>query len=201
MKSSLYNDILNGKYKEKDITIDHLHPNDFGHSLISHKVCDYLNDIFSEASVLVKGKDIKVTKSITDNLYKNAKLYNNTNISPKLYGFNIDYEKKPKYNFFKNGWVGKTKGDKISFEIKSSCLAIQYRKTVKKPSPVAKVYIDGMEYKTLLDSNFNESWGDCLYIEPVFHNLENKKRKIDIEIFEANDLDKNDFYLLSLICD
>ena len=118
-------------------------------------------------------------------------------------------------DFFKNGWIGRRKGDRISFEVECSCIAVQYRKTVRKPSPVAKLVLDGMEeepvlldgnfedgdteHPVLLDGNFGEDWGDCLYLEKILHHGKQGKHLVEIEVVQAEETDKEPFYLLSLI--
>jgi hypothetical protein len=42
---------------------------------------------------------------------------------------------------------GNKEGDQITFEIQGTEIAIQYRKTVHKPTPVAKVTIDDKKKK------------------------------------------------------
>ena len=99
---------------------------------------------------------------------------------------------------FKNGWIGKKKGEKIQFEVKASCIAVQYRKTIQHPAAVARLFLDkGTEHaKTvLLDGNFEENWGDCLYLEPVLHHAVEAVHTVEIEIVEEG----IPFYLMALI--
>ena len=84
--------------------------------------------------------------------------------------------------------------------VEGSCIAIQYRKTIKKPAPIAKVILDGDEENaTILDSNFVEDWGDCLYLEPILHHGERKKHTVSIQIITSTNEDQSPFYLLSII--
>ena len=56
-----------------------------------------------------------------------------------------------------------------------------------------------MENVRILDGNFEENWGDCLYLEPVLHHGENKMHTVEIEIINDETEDATPFYLLSLI--
>ena len=56
-----------------------------------------------------------------------------------------------------------------------------------------------MEHVRILDGNFEENWGDCLYLEPVLHHGENKTHTVEIEIINDETEDATPFYLLSLI--
>ena len=76
---------------------------------------------------------------------------------------------------------------------------MQYRKSVKHPACVAKVVIDGEEAKALvLDGNFDETWGDCLYITTAARQIENKKHCVEITITEGDE-SMVPFYLVSVI--
>ena len=50
----------------------------------------------------------------------------------------------------------------------------------------------------ILDGNFTEDWGDCLYLEPLLHHAEKKVHRIEITITDAKDI-VQPFYLVSLI--
>lgn len=103
-------------------------------------------------------------------------------------------------DFFKNGWTATKVGDKITFTVDASNIAIQYKKTIHKPAPVAKVTIDGDSSKAMiLDGNFEETWGDCLYLQPVLNHGENKQHTVEIEIIKADKNIQTPFYLLSVI--
>lgn len=62
------------------------------------------------------------------------------------------------------------------------------------------VVIDGEEEKAVtLDGNFEEDWGDCLYITTAATGLEHKKHKVEIRIIEEHADDVVPFYLVSVI--
>lgn len=55
------------------------------------------------------------------------------------------------------------------------------------------------ENEVLLDANFEEDWGDCLYLEPVLHHGEKKIHTVEIEILPDTHEEVTPFYLMSLI--
>jgi len=60
--------------------------------------------------------------------------------------------------------------------------------------------IDGDEaHKIILDGNFDEEWGDCLYIESLMHHGEKKMHRLEIRIEETHENDVEAFYLVSVI--
>lgn len=212
IKDTVYPDVESGKIVRADITPDNLHPNDKGHRLVADEICKLLDSIKAEmeeetiAGENIEGKSTKTEASVllpaplTENAYEHSRLIQIQDNEAILDGFLVDpIEKKGMLDIFKNGWTAAHTNDKISFEIECSCLAVQYRKSVQQPVPKAKAVIDGDEaHAVILDGNFAEDWGDCLYLEPLLHHAEKKVHRIEIIVTDAKDIVRP-FYLVSLI--
>lgn len=212
IKDTVYPDVESGKIVRADITPDNLHPNDKGHRLVADEICKLLDSIKAEVEEEtiegenIEGKSTKTEASVllpaplTENAYEHSRLIQIQDNEAILDGFLVDpIEKKGMLDIFKNGWTAAHTNDKISFEIECSCLAVQYRKSVQQPVPKAKAVIDGDEaHAVILDGNFTEDWGDCLYLEPLLHHAEKKVHRIEITITDAKDIVRP-FYLVSLI--
>lgn len=212
IKDTIFPDVESGKIVRADITPDNLHPNDKGHSLVADEICKLLDSIKAEveeeaiAGENIEDKSMKTEESIvlpeplTENAYEHSRLIQIQDNEAILDGFLVDpIEKKGMLDIFKNGWTAAHTNDKISFEIECSCLAVQYRKSVQQPVPKAKAVIDGDEaHAVILDGNFTEDWGDCLYLEPLLHHAEKKVHRIEIIVTDAKDIVRP-FYLVSLI--
>ena len=212
IKDTVYPDVESGKIVRADITPDNLHPNDKGHRLVADEICKLLDSIKAEveeetiAGENIEGKSTKTEASVllpaplTENAYEHSRLIQIQDNEAILDGFLVDpIEKKGMLDIFKNGWTAAHTNDKISFEIECSCLAVQYRKSVQQPVPKAKAVIDGDEaHAVILDGNFTEDWGDCLYLEPLLHHAEKKVHRIEITVTDAKDIVRP-FYLVSLM--
>ena len=212
IKDTIFPDVESGKIVRADITPDNLHPNDKGHRLVADEICKLLDSIKAEveeeaiAGENIEDKSIKKEASVllpaplTENAYEHSRLIQIQDNEAILDGFLVDpIEKKGMLDIFKNGWTAAHTNDKISFEIECSCLAVQYRKSVQQPVPKAKAVIDGDEaHAVILDGNFTEDWGDCLYLEPLLHHAEKKVHRIEITVTDAKDIVRP-FYLVSLI--
>ena len=212
IKDTVYPDVESGKIVRADITPDNLHPNDKGHRLVADEICKLLDSIKAEmeeetiAGENIEGKSTKTEASVllpaplTENAYEHSRLIQIQDNEAILDGFLVDpIEKKGMLDIFKNGWTAAHTNDKISFEIECSCLAVQYRKSVQQPVPKAKAVIDSDEaHAVILDGNFTEDWGDCLYLEPLLHHAEKKVHRIEIIVTDAKDIVRP-FYLVSLI--
>ena len=199
IKDTLYQEMVHGRYTREELSPDGLHPNDKGHMLVAEKIIDLLEEVRNHMTEAEE--DVELPEPMTENAYENARRLTIREISPDLAGFRADTEEKTGHlDHFKNGWIGKKPGDKITFEVNASCIAVQYRKTIHKPAFRAKLVLDGKKENTvLLDANFEEDWGDCLYLEPILHHGEKKNHTVEIEILPDDNREVTPFYLMSLI--
>jgi len=199
IKDTLYQKMKAGVYTREELTPDGLHPNDKGHELAAAEITAFLECVKADRNK--QEEENPMPEAMTANAYEHAERLNIQNSTPILCGFRADTEeKKGHLDFFRNGWIGKKAGDRITFEVQASCIAVQYKKSVRKPALRAKLVLDGaLEDEWILDGNFEEDWGDCLYLEPILHHGENKAHTIEIEILDQKSEDMVPFYLMSLI--
>lgn len=209
IRDSIYRKIIEGIYRREEITPDGLHPNDKGHELVAGEIIRLLECVRTRLSSAqeenTEGEEREAQELLpppmTANAYQEARRLNICNTRPMLDGFRADTEEKLGHlDCFRNGWIGKKKGDRLILETECSCLAVQYRKTIHKPTPVARLVLDGkQEEAVILDGNFQETWGDCLYLQPVLHHGCYGKHRVEVEITESSEADGAPFYLLSFI--
>lgn len=200
MKEAIYRKIETGDIPAREITPDNLHPNTEGHKLLSEVIIDCLEriyDIRCEAEEYPGALPVP----LTTNAYEGAKRYQNNNYSPVCEGFEADLTPKKYVNdMFRGGWTASGKGAMLRFEVEGTELAVQYRKSVQLPAPVAIAVLDGDEENVVvLDANFDETWGDCLYITTIGHHLPEKRHTVEIRIQETHVNDAVPFYLVSVI--
>lgn len=201
IRESIYADMKAGKYTREQLTPDGLHPNSFGHGLVAQQIINYLEEakenVFERKTEIKDKKtekeEILLPKSLTPNTYENTKRFTIREISPKLNGFLPDTrEKKGMLDHFKNGWIGKKAGDSITFTLEASNIAVQYRKTIDRPALRAKLVLDGdVGNAVILDGNFEEDWGDCLWLEPLLHHGKKKVHTVEITILEDEEKNKD----------
>lgn len=203
VKSSIYQAIAHGKIGVRDVTPDDLHPNDAGHALLANLITNFLEKVQKEDVAAVTDTTRyaeELPKPITANAYQDSVRYQVYNSKPELKGFVADTEEQWHItDTFKRGFIGTKKSDTIRFEIEGTGIAVQYRKSVKHPACVAKVVLDGDEANAMvLDGNFDETWGDCLYISTVAKHIEDKKHTVEITVTEGDE-SMVPFYLVSVI--
>lgn len=195
IKPTIYRDITVGKLRGRDITPDDLHPNDAGHALVASAVIYLLDQVFEGEA----GTEAVFPEPLTANAYENSIRYQNHNSTPQLLGFLPDAQPREHITqMFRRGYTAWNKGDRIVFQIPGTGIAVQYRKSVRQPAPIARITVDG-EQSMLLDGNFQETWGDCLYLDTVLAHGEDRLHKVEIEIVEAHENDAVPFYLVSVI--
>lgn len=204
MKSTIWPLVKSGVIPNREITPDDLHPNDAGHALVARVITTLLDKIYDECEVEEAAPDFggkQLPAPITRNEYEDSVRYKNYNSSPQLNGFVADTKvKKDFLDIFSGGFTAAKEGDEISFDIEATGIAVQYRKSIHKPTPVAEVIVDGDEStRTILDGNFDEDWGDCLFIQTVTKHTELKKHHVQIRIIESHEDDQVPFYLVSVI--
>jgi len=197
MRSSIYPEVLSGRIPNREITPDDLHPNDKGHALVAQVVTYLLDRVLTDTQSRKAGC---VPPPLTANGYERSIRYQNHNATPIPEGFLPDETPQEHITqMFRRGYTAGRLGDKITFFVNGTGIAVQYRKSVKKPAPVARVTVDGV-HTVLLDANFQEDWGDCLYLETVLSHGEQRVHKVEIEIVETHPNDAVPFYLVSVIC-
>lgn len=200
MQSSVYPEVVSGYIKNRDITPDDLHPNDAGHELVASVVTYFLDKINKERDITEDSNETLLAP-ITKNSYENSIRYRNNNIIWSGIGFEADQSVQNHItDCFKNGWIAEHIGDSIVFEVKASSIAVQYRKSVKQPAPIAKVIIDDDEDAgIILDSNFNETWGDKLELDTILDHGELKNHKVEVRLVDVKETNIVPFYLVSVI--
>jgi hypothetical protein len=202
MKTSVYQAVAHGKITARAITPDDLHPNDAGHALLADLITYFLEKVQKETGEVtdIERAEEELPAPITANAYQDSVRYQGYNSIPELKGFVADTEEQRHItDIFKRGFIGKKKGDSIRFEIQGTGIAVQYRKSVKHPACVAKVILDGDEENAqVLDGNFDETWGDCLYITTVAKHMEAMDHTVEITVTEGDET-MVPFYLVSVI--
>ncbi|MCR5595615.1 MAG: SGNH/GDSL hydrolase family protein [Lachnospiraceae bacterium] len=218
MRTTIFDAILAGNFEKAKITPDDLHPNDDGHGLVAGVITTYLESVLSGKTDGAQALDSEMTDGsqspddkgtglpapISLNRYERSVKYDNRNSEPvlkKMSGFTRDETPRTAVrDCFKEGFIATEKGSFAEYEVTGSCIAVQFRRTINLPAPVAKVTVDGNEdTAVILDANFDETWGDKLVLTDIYMSENAALHKIRLEIIETHPDDKGDFYLAGVI--
>lgn len=184
-----------GELAQRDITPDGLHPNDLGHALVAEAVCYFLERVRAEEGP--PGAEEPLPEPMTPNRFEHSRCCQNGWEAVDCQGFTPDERVQEQITqTFRGGWTAAHKGDKLTLFVEGTGIAVQYRKSVQIPAPVAKATVDGT-YTAVLDGSFPEGWGDWLYLQPVCHPIPAGRHQVEIEIMEEGG--QTPFYLASVI--
>jgi hypothetical protein len=201
MRESIYQGIVDGEITTSEITPDNLHPNDAGHELVAGVITNLLDRIYYKITSEEVEQVYAIPEAYTMNSYQSTVRYNNKNSAPLLQGFVRDEDEQHHItDIFKNGWTGNKVGDRITFEFEGDKIAVQYRKSIHQPAPIAIAVIDdNKDQAVVLDANFTETWGDKLELQDVFIGGLEGKHTLTVTITEASENLTSDFYFAAVI--
>lgn len=200
-KKGVVERVMAGDIVESDITSDHLHPNDKGHALLADVVRFYLDKVYEECHLFTDCEmECNIPLPLTLNRYETSKRFRNNNLQIReSHGFVADTSVQEHItHIFRNGWEISAAGAFMEVEIEATCLSIQYRRTMQHPAPSMRVLVDGKDV-TVLNGEFDETWGDLIALETIFEEEVSKKHTLRLELINVHKEDKLPFYLVSFL--
>lgn len=193
-RDSVFSEIENNNLKWEDVASDEVHPNDYGHHIISRILINFLENVVQ--NINENEKEINLGEPIFSEAYINGEVKNSTNLEAiELVGFEID---KEGFQVFNNGWkfININKEDaKLKVEIEGKNIFILYKKTIKDTAGKFEVRINNKE-NISIDTYFENGWGDYSEYQPLVEG--NTKEKHTIEINTINEENK-EFYIMGFL--
>ena len=128
--------------------------------------------------------------ALTGNSYETLQRYNSINSNPVLNGFRADERPIEAVKIWeRGGYLADHAGDSIEYNINASTICVSFKRSLIKPAPIAKVFLDGAEV-AILDANFDEDWGNKLEIVPILEgsksdSADRPSHSIKVEIVDA----------------
>lgn len=190
-----------GNLKWEDVATDEVHPNDYGHFIISELLIDFIKNILNnmnkiEDTETVTG-EIESENPIFGEDFINGVIRNNRNLEvKKIEGFIKD---NVGFQVFTDGWkCCLEKVDKASLEIdiKGKNIFLLYRKLVEETAGKMEVIVDGKD-PVIIDTFFENGWGDYSATELLVQseNISNHNIKINV----INEEKSSEIYILGLL--
>ncbi|MFG6358452.1 MAG: SGNH/GDSL hydrolase family protein [Acetatifactor sp.] len=201
IRNNVHARIAAGELAAETITADDLHPNDAGHALLADTVRHFLDGVYARMEE-PEEEPVFPERPLTPNRYEHSRRIRNQEMkADTCVGFTEDRSpQKHITDIFKCGWEAWEEGACMEFSMTGSTLAVQYRRTVNKPAPAARVIVDGDEAgAVLLDGEFDETWGDLLALTTIFEKEESGEHHVRIEVCRTHEKDASGFYLVSVI--
>ncbi len=187
-----------GLVRAGELSPDGLHPNNRGHALLASLLTALLERVQAEPG---REAEPPMPAPLTANAWEHSRRLRNPELSAHTEGFVPDLRPQASIReLFRRGYTARQVGDRIRLRVSGTEIAVQYRKSVRRPAPVALAILDGQEERAVrLDANFEENWGDCLYLQTLQRHGPGGEHELEIRIAEASENDAVPFYLVSVI--
>lgn len=158
-RDTVHAEIKNGRFKWEDVATDEVHPNDYGHFIISELLINFMKNIYNNLED-VQVKEIELGEVVFGEKYIDGIINNNKNLKvTDIIGFTEDPEG---FQVFKNGWkFDSEKGERasLSVEVKGKNIFLLYKKSIRETAGKIQVIVDNKE-PILIDTYFKNGWGD-----------------------------------------
>lgn len=180
-RDTVHAEIEKGNLKWQDVATDEVHPNDYGHFIITELIIDFMKNIYNNLEDL-QVKEIEVGDTVFGEKYISGIIKNNENLKVReIRGFIEDSEG---FQVFQNGWkFDSKKGDRasLSVEVEGKNLFLLYKKSIKETAGKIQVIVDDKE-PIIIDTYFKNGWGDYSATKLILEeeNLDNHRIKIDV---------------------
>lgn len=180
-----------GRFSEKELSGDQVHPSVLGHAVTGEILWNYLNGVYeslSELDLPETGAETTLTRVI----YENARILDSDDIVPDEMG---DFMEKQVCAEFPDGWSCDGEGG-IKFTASFSRLGIMYYATIDGKGGQFEVLVDG-EHVRSINCDFSGGWGNAIMTAEVYASDETAVHTVLIR--KKEDSTGNIFHLLGLM--
>ena len=190
-RDAIYPEIAAGNIKWEDIEADAVHPNDRGHRYIADFVTACIQKVLDTMPQDPKLKVLaELPKPTTSNPFEYATMLCSKNSIPiNNEGWITDDNNGPYRHFFGNGWLSKTPGSTLEFDIKGSFISMVYHIDKQRDYGTILVQVDDLDP---IKYNAYAGWiwdgGMCDW-KPIAIDLVNGWHKVKITLLEDKDKD------------
>ncbi|MCM1056517.1 MAG: SGNH/GDSL hydrolase family protein [Firmicutes bacterium] len=180
-----------GRFTDKDLSGDQVHPSALGHAVTGEILWNYLNGVYEVRGDM--GEPDKGSLSVlTKKLYDNARILDSDDIVPDEQG---DFSENQVCMEFPKGWSCDGDGG-IVFTASFSRLGILYYATTDGKSGRFEVLVDG-EHMQTINADFSGGWGNAIMTAEVYASGEEAVHRVEIRREEGSE--GSVFHLLGLM--
>jgi len=184
-RNTIHKEIINNRLKWEDVATDNVHPNDYGHYIISELLINFLENIYENLE-RNKVEDVVLGEPVFGEKYIKGEILNNINIEvKKKIGFAQDNEG---FQVFHNGWkfISAESGvANLNVELVGKNIFLLFKKSISEASGKIEITVDHGERK-VLDTYFKDGWGDFSETELLIEEEESSKHVIQITVKDEN---------------
>lgn len=197
-RDSIHAEISKGNLKWEDVGTDEVHPNDYGHFIISELLVDFIkNKLNKKSDSYIEDKKIELGKPAFGENYINGSIKNNKNLEVDINnGFIEDPEG---FQVFRDGWkCNKVKRDNANLiiDLEGKNIFLLYKKSIQKTAGKIQVKVDENEV-TIIDTFFKNGWGDYSATELLVEGEVSSRHRVEINLID--DECKNEIYIMGFL--
>lgn len=181
-----------GKYSDKELSSDEVHPSALGHAIAGEIIWKYLNSIYADLEGYGEPEPLEKA-AITKECYANARILDSAQIKPES---SSGFEEKEVFYAFPNDWTCEEGGGEIRFTTSFANLGVLYYRQIDGNGGQYEVYVDG-NMEAVLNADFKGGWGNCAEAQECFTSDEVKEHEIVIK--EKEDSTGSSFTILGLM--
>lgn len=187
-RDTVHSEIEKGNLKWEDVASDEVHPNDYGHFIISEILIDFIKNILANIEKIdeseIAKKEIDFESIIFGEKFIDGVIKNNNYLEVnRIEGFLKDNEG---FQVFQDGWKARLEeGDKasISVDIEGKNIFLLYKKSIKETAGKLEVIVDENE-PIIIDTYFENGWGDYSATELLVESENISNHKIQIKVVD-----------------
>ena len=182
-RNTIYSEMIKNNLKWSEVATDEVHPNDYGHFIISQLLINFMENIYKDLEE-VKVNNIELGQPLFGDKYISGIIMNDDNLDEKkVDGFILDNEG---FQVFNKGWkFDSNSGGRASlvFNVEGENIFLLFKKSVKQCAGKLCIKVD--DSKTmLLDTYFKDGWGDYSETKVLVNDSVKTKHKIEITVVD-----------------
>ncbi|WP_291651119.1 SGNH/GDSL hydrolase family protein [Clostridium sp.] len=187
-RNTVHSEIEKGNFKWEDVATDEVHPNDYGHFIISELLIDFIKNLLADINktdnTKIAKKEIDFESTVFGEKYKNGFIENNKCLEvSKIKGF---VEDNKGFQIFQDGWkCNLEKGNTayLSVDIEGKNIFLLYKKSVKESAGKMEVIVDEND-PIIIDTYFEDGWGDYSATELLVESENISNHRIEISVVD-----------------
>lgn len=180
-----------GRFSDKEMSGDQVHPSALGHAVTGEILWNYLNSVYEVRGDL-GDPETGTVSALTKAIYDNARILDSDDIVPEESG---DFKEDQVCGEFPNGWSCDGEGG-IVFTASFSRLGILYYATTDGTCGQFEVLVDGEHVQTI-NADFSGGWGNAIMTSEVYASGETAVHRVEIR--READSTGSIFHLLGLM--
>lgn len=184
-RDTVHAEILKGNLKWGDVASDEVHPNDYGHFIISQLLISFMENICNNLDE-IEVSNIELGQALFGDKYIRGIIINNNDLEEKdVNGFTLDNKG---FQVFQGGWKYSSNSNEKSsliVDLEGKNIFLLFKKSIEDTAGKLEVTVDDKN-PIVIDTFFHGGWGDYSATEVIVEELINERHKIEIRVVDED---------------